>query len=335
MKKIGLIGAGIWGTSLALTAARAGCEVLAWALEPEVVFAINNQHCNTVFLPDVPLPDKIKATNDLKEVLDFADNILLVVSAQHTRSVMEKIKDFIRPENRFILCAKGIEEKTGCLLSEVVEQVRPNTKIAVLSGPGFAHEVALMKPTATTLACSQEHCATELAELIGTKYFRPYTTTDIIAPQIGGSVKNVIALATGVIEGARLGDNARSALICRGLNEMTHLAKALGGHMRTMMGMSGLGDLVLTATATQSRNFSFGYEVGRLGSAQPVLNSNTKTVEGILTAPAVLKRANELNVEMPICETVNNVLFKGMPIKEAMNELLSRPFKDEGFSFLD
>ena len=333
MKKIGLIGAGIWGTGLALTAARAGCEVLAWALEPEVVFAINRQHCNTVYLPDIPLPDSIKATQNINEVLDFADNVLLVVSAQHTRSVIEQIKDMIHPNNRLILCAKGIELNTGCLLSEVVKQVCPTAKIAVLSGPGFAHEVALMKPTATTLACEEEHCAADLAEMIGTKFFRPYTTTDIIAPQIGGSVKNVIALATGAVEGAGLGDNARAALICRGLHEMTCLAKALGGHMRTMMGMSGLGDLVLTATATQSRNFSFGYEVGRLGTAKTLIENNNKTVEGILTAPAVIKRAKELNIEMPICEIVNNVLFNGMPLKDAIDGLLSRPFKDEGFQF--
>ncbi len=333
MKKIGLIGAGIWGTSLALTAARAGCEVLAWARESEVVSAINHQHCNTMFLPDIPLPNQIKATENIADVLNFADNVLMVTSAQHTRSVMQQIKDYIRPQNRLILCAKGIELNTGLLLSEVVKQVTPDTKIAVLSGPGFAHEVALMKPTATTLACEEENCATELAQMIGTKFFRPYTSSDIISPQIGGSVKNVIALATGAIEGAGLGDNARAALICRGLNEMTRLAKAMGGHMRTMMGMSGLGDLVLTATATQSRNFSFGYEVGRLGNAKPLLDSNTKTVEGLLTAPAVLKRAAELNIEMPICETVNNVLFNDVPFKDAMDDLLSRPFKDEGFQF--
>ena len=333
MKKIGLIGTGIWGTGLALTAARANCEVLAWARENEVVSAINNQHTNTMYLPDIPLPDSIKATNNIEEVLNYADNVLMVVSAQHTRSVLEQIKNFIRPENRIILCAKGIELDTGCLLSEVVEQVIPSAKIAILSGPGFAHEVALMKPTATTIACAEENCAMALAEMIGTKFFRPYTTTDIISPQIGGSVKNVIALASGTVEGARLGDNARAALICRGLNEMTKLAKAMGGHIRTMMGMSGLGDLILTANCTQSRNFSFGYELGRLGSAKALLESNTKTVEGILTAPAVIKRAKQLGIEMPICETVNDVLFNGVPLKDAMDDLLSRPFKEEGFEY--
>ena len=188
-----------------------------------------------------------------------------------------------------------------------------------------------MKPTATTIACEEEHRAENLAQTIGTKFFRPYTTTDIISPQIGGSVKNVIALASGIIEGAGLGDNARAALITRGLNEMTRLSKKMGGHLRTMMGMCGLGDLVLTANCTQSRNFSFGYEVGRLGRAGSLIESNTKTVEGILTAPAVVKRAALLDVDVPICATVNAVLFKDMPIKEAMDDLLSRPFKDEWF----
>ncbi len=331
MKKIGLIGAGIWGTSLALTAARAGCQVLVWAREDEVVSSINQMHVNKLYLPDIPLPDSIRATGSLQEVLAFAPDTLLVVSAQYTRDVLQNMKPFLKAENRLVLCAKGIELKTGCLLSEVVEQTCPDTKIAVLSGPGFAHEVALKKPTATTIACEEENCAMVLAEMIGTKYFRPYTTTDIISPQIGGSVKNVIAIASGIIEGAGLGDNARAALITRGLNEMTRLSKKMGGHVRTMIGMCGLGDLVLTANCVQSRNFSFGYEVGQLGHATPLIDSNTKTVEGILTAAAVVKRAKELEVEMPICETVNEVLFHHLPLKEAMDDLLERPFKDEGF----
>ena len=331
MKKIGLIGAGIWGTSLALTAARAGCEVLLWAREEEIIRSVNNDHVNTMYLPDITLPATIKATSELKEVFDFAENILLVVSAQYTRDVLEKMKPFIKSDTRLILCSKGIEFKTGCLLSEVVEQTCPGTKVAVLSGPGFAKEVALMKPTATTIACEQEHCAEDLAAMIGTKYFRPYTTTDIISPQIGGSVKNVIALAAGIIEGAGLGDNARAALITRGLNEMTRLSKKMGGHLRTMMGMCGLGDLILTANCTQSRNFSFGYEVGRMGNASSLIESNTKTVEGILTAPAVIKRASQLDIDMPICQIVNQILFDDMPIADAMDDLLSRPVKDEWF----
>ena len=166
--------------------------------------------------------------------------------------------------------------------------------------------------------------------MLGTPYFRPYLTTDIITPQVGGSVKNVIAIASGVIEGADLGIGARAALITRGFAEMTRLAEALGGNPRTMMGMSGLGDLVLTSCSAQSRNFSFGYAIGQNGHAAKLIEENTRTVEGLYTAKAVLKRARELGIEMPICEMVNRVLFEGISIKEAMLELMSRPYKEEG-----
>lgn len=330
-KKIGVIGAGVWGTGLSLTAARAGCEVLAWAMEEDVVKNINSSHVNKLYMPDIPLPDTVHATSNIHEVIAFADIILVTSAAQYTRSVIEQIKEDVRPETILVLCAKGIEVATGKLLSEVVKEILPTTRVAILSGPGFAYEVARQKPTAVTIACEDLEYAQELVDFIGTKFFRPYSTDDIISPQIGGSVKNVLAIASGIIEGAGLGDNARAALITRGLTEMTRLAKALGGHAHTMMGMSGLGDLVLTANATQSRNFSFGYEVGRAGSAQECLASNKKTVEGILTTPAVLKRAQALGIDMPICKTVQAVLFEGTPLTVAMEELLSRPFKDEGF----
>ena len=331
MKKIGLIGAGVWGTGLALTAARAGCEVLMWAREQEVVQSVNLAHVNRVFMPDMPLPDTIRATENMADVAEFSDVILLTVAAQFTRSVLEQFKPFVKSGTLLVLCAKGIEVSTGCLLSEIAKQVLPDVDIAVLSGPGFAHEVALQKPTAVTIACEDEAKADRLAEMLGTKYFRPYTSTDIISPEIGGSVKNVMAIASGISEGAGFGDNARAALITRGLNEMIRLSRALGGHTRTMVGMCGLGDLVLTASCTQSRNFAFGFEVGRLGDAKSLVANNTKTVEGIPTCPAVLKRAHELGVEMPICETVKKVLFDGESIETAMNDLLTRPFKDEGF----
>lgn len=331
VKKIGVIGAGVWGTGLSLTAARAGCEVLAWAMEEEVVHSINETHVNKMYMPEIPLPDTIHATTNIKEVMAFADVILVTSAAQYTRSVIETIKNDVRPETILVLCAKGIEVTTGSLLSEVVKEILPDTKVVILSGPGFAYEVARQKPTAVTLACEDLETAQNLVEFIGTKYFRPYSTNDIISPQIGGSVKNVMAIASGIVEGAGLGDNARAALITRGLTEMIRLSKALGGYPQTMMGMSGLGDLVLTANATQSRNFSFGYEVGKAGAAAEVLAHNKKTVEGILTTTAVLKRAKALGIDMPICETVQAVLFDGLPLTKAMEELLSRPFKDEGF----
>lgn len=330
MQKIGVVGTGIWGTALALTATRAGNEVLCQARHQEVVDSINQAHVNKKYLPEIPLPDKIRATTQMAEVFAFSDVILLVVSAQNTREVMQQMRPFVRPETVVVLCAKGIEAQTGKMLSEVAAEVLPNTTIAVLSGPGFAVDVAQRKMASVTLACQKPEIAAELTRRLGTPYFRPYMTTDIISPQIGGSVKNVIAIASGIIEGAAFGDGARAALITRGFHEMARLSKALGGELATIMGMCGMGDLVLTANCSQSRNFSFGYEVGVCGSAEKPIAENTRTVEGLHTAKAVIKRAHELGVEMPICEMMNRVLFAGVSLKDAMQELLSRPYKAEG-----
>ena len=331
-KKIGVIGTGVWGTALSLTAAEAGNQVLCWAREKEVVDSINHFHVNTPYLPDLPLPDAIRATTDIAEVLSFADVILMTVSAQYSRSVFETMKPFIKETTTLVLCAKGIEVATGNLLSETAKEVfGPMVNLAILSGPGFAIEVAAKKPTSTTIACAQEGKSAQLAEMLGTPYFRPYLTTDMISPQIGGSVKNVLAIASGIVEGARLGEGARAALITRGLNEMIRLSKALGGHARTMMGMCGLGDLVLTASCCQSRNFSFGFEVGRAGHAKAALDGNTRTVEGIATTKAVLKRAMELGIEMPICSMVYKVLFEDYAIDSALKEFFARPYTEEGF----
>ncbi len=331
MKKIAVVGTGIWGTALALTAARAGNQVLCWAREQEVVDAINQKHVNKLFLPDIPLPDAIRATNNMADVFEFADVVLLTASAQWTRATLKLMKPFVKESTIIVLCAKGIEVDTGKMLSEIVDEEIPGATIAILSGPGFAIDVAQRKLASVTIACAKDGIATQLANMLGTPYFRPYTTTDMISPQVGGSVKNVIAIASGVVEGASLGDGARAALITRGFHEMAKFADALGGSLTTMMGMSGLGDLVLTASCSQSRNFSFGYEIGVQGHARKLIEENTRTVEGIYTAKAVMKRARELNIEMPICEMVCRVLFNDMALKDAMAELMSRPYREEGF----
>lgn len=331
MKKVGVIGTGIWGTALALTAARAENEVLCHARREEIVNSINHKHINKLYLPNIPLPDAIKATGNLEEVLNFSNTILLTVSAQNTRALLQQMRPFIKKDTIIVLCAKGIESETGKMLTEIVAEETPLAIPAILSGPGFAIDVAKRKLTSTTIACEQARVAAELAKQLGTAFFRPYITTDMISPQIGGSVKNVIAIASGIVEGAGFGDGARAALITRGLNEMTRLSKALGGTLPTMMGMSGLGDLVLTAGCSQSRNFSFGYEVGVCGSAQKLIEENKRTVEGIFTSKAVIKRARELEIEMPICEMINKVLFENLPIAKAIEELMSRPYKEEGF----
>lgn len=331
MKKIGVIGTGIFGTALALTAARAGNEVLCWDRKQEVVDSVNQKHINKKCLPNIPLPDAIKATPDINEIFAFSDTVLLTTSAQATRSALQLMKPFIKKDTVIVLCAKGIEVGTGKMLSEVAEEEVPQATIAILSGPGFAVDIARQKLASVTIACAKEGIAAGLTNMLATPYFRPYTTADMISPQIGGSVKNVIAIASGIVEGAGLGDGARAALITRGLNEMTRLSKALGGTLSTMMGMCGLGDLVLTASCSQSRNFSFGYEIGVCGGARKPIEENTRTVEGLPTAKAVIKRAHELGVEMPICEMINKVLFSNLSIKTAMEELMNRPYKEEGF----
>ena len=331
MGKIGIIGTGIWGTALALTARRAENEVLCWAREDDVVESINYAHINKRFLPDIPLPDKISATSNIADIFEFSDVVLLTVSAQWTRDIMKQIKPYVKKETVLVLCAKGIEQSTGKMLSEIAAEEIPDTKIAVLSGPGFAIDVAKRKIASVTIGCADRDIAERLTQMLGTAYFRPYLTTDMISPQVGGSIKNVIAIASGIVEGAALGDGARAALITRGFHEMTVFAKALDGHLQTMMGMCGLGDLVLTASCSQSRNFSFGYEVGVCGSAQKLITENTRTVEGIYTAKAVEMRARELGVEMPICSMVYQLLFKGVSLEKAMQDLLSRPYRAEGF----
>lgn len=330
MQKIGVIGAGIWGTALAITAERAGNEVLCWARDENVVNDINLNHKNSKYLKDVVLSNNIRATKSLEEVLGFSDVVLLCVSAQHTREMLCKIRNYVKENSIIVLCAKGIEESSGKMLSEIADDELKSGNIAILSGPGFANDVAQKKFVSVTIGARDESVARKVAQMIGTPYFRPYMTTDIISVQIGGSVKNVIAIASGIVEGAEFGDGARAALITRGFHEMAKLTEKLGGRLTTLKGMCGLGDLVMTASCYQSRNFSFGVEVGKCGNAKEVMESNTKTVEGIYTTKAVVKRAKELGIEMPISEVMEKLLFDGVLLKDAMEELLSRPYKVEG-----
>lgn len=330
MERIGVVGTGVWGTALALTAERAGNEVFCWARQESVVDDINLRHVNSKYLPEVRLPDHVKATTYLAEIFDFAKIVLLTVSAQSTRSIMRQIKPYIKPDTIIVLCAKGLEETTGMLLSEVAAEEIPETKIAILSGPGFAMDVAQRKFVSVTIACRDKDIAEMLTQVLGTAYFRPYFTTDIIAPQIGGSVKNVIAIASGIVEGASFGDGARAALITRGFSEIARLTKVIGGDVSTIMGMCGLGDLVMTASCVQSRNFSFGLKIGESGTAQQLIKENTITVEGIYTAKAVVQRVQNLGIEMPICDTVYRILYCGVSLKEAVAKLLSRSYKREG-----
>ncbi len=328
MKQIGIIGAGAWGTALALAIARSGKKVLLYAREPEVVEEINEKKENGLYLKHIRIENGIIATNKLQEVAD-SDILLSVAPAQFTRGTCRELKPFYKKGTPFVLCSKGMEKGTGALLSEVAREEIPDAEIAVLSGPAFAAEVALKLPTAVTISATQIEKAMMLSYALGSKYFRPYASDDIISAQVGGALKNVIAIAAGIAEGARLGDNARAVIVTRGLHEMSRLAVALGGKEKTLDGLSGLGDLVLSATSQQSRNFSIGRLLGEADGSQEILSLNEKTVEGAYTVCAVLDRAKAAGVEMPICQGVYEILYKKTPIRTVLECLVSRPFKAE------
>ncbi|MBQ3117443.1 MAG: NAD(P)-dependent glycerol-3-phosphate dehydrogenase [Alphaproteobacteria bacterium] len=328
MANIGVIGGGAWGTALAMTAAKAKNDVHLYAREPETVAEINTAH-RTTFLPAAQLPEAIIATTDMASVLNWADCVLMAVPAQFTRSVFTQMAPLLKTVTPVVLCAKGIELSTGLLMSEVIQEIRPQTPLVVLSGPGFAAEVAKERPTAVTIASQSQMLAERVCRYMKTTYFRPYSSTDLITPEVCGAIKNVMAIASGISDGCDFGDNARAALLTRGLAEMSRFAVAVGGKKDSVLGLSGIGDLMLTANSHQSRNYSCGFEIGQAGWAKPVLEHCTKTVEGVATAQSVMKRARQLGVEMPICEAVEAIIYHEKPIKDVMKDLLSRPLRAE------
>jgi glycerol-3-phosphate dehydrogenase (NAD(P)+) len=326
--KLGVIGAGAWGTALAQVAAASGAETLLWAREADVVGAINSQHENSLFLPGVRLSGEIRATSALED-LQPCDALLVVTPAQHMRAVLSQVTVGTRP---LILCAKGIEAETQCLMSEVARQVCPDAPIAVLSGPTFAHEVAKGLPTAITLACEDDGLGRQLAERIAQPAFRPYVATDVIGAEIGGAVKNVLAIACGVVDGAGLGQNARASLIARGFAEMTRFGLARGARADTLAGLSGLGDLVLTCSSTSSRNFSLGKGLGEGQSAAKLLADRRTVAEGAFTAPVLQQAARAAGVDMPIVDAVCALLSGALDVQAVMTGLLSRPLKGEAIA---
>jgi glycerol-3-phosphate dehydrogenase (NAD(P)+) len=330
MQKIAIIGAGAWGTALTTVARRAGRDVRLWAREPEVVAAVNESHENPVYLPGIALDPKIVATGDLGEAADGAEVVLLVTPAQHTRAVAVELAAHVPPSVPTLICAKGIEEGSGKLMSEVLAELAPGRAAGVLSGPTFAGEVARNLPTAITLATDAEGLGRTLVKALGSKTFRPYWSPDVIGAQIGGAVKNVLAIACGIVEGRKLGDNARAALITRGLAEMVRLGAAKGARTETLFGLSGLGDLALTCTGHQSRNMSLGIALGAGETLEAILAQRNTVAEGVYTAASVTALAKRLHVDMPIAGAVNAILHEGAAIDEAVAGLLARPFKAEG-----
>ncbi len=322
--KAGVIGAGAWGTALAQTLSAEGQDVRLWAFETDVVDAINRDRTNPLYLPGVTLNPSLRASGDMADMAD-RDMLLIVCPAQHLRGIVSGAPLGMP----LILCSKGIEAGTGLLMSEVAEQAQPASPIAVLSGPTFAHEVAKGLPTAITLACADAGLAARIATRIARPAFRPYISDDVVGAEIGGAVKNVLAIACGVADGAGLGLNARAALISRGFAEMTRFGLARGARAETLGGLSGLGDLVLTCSSTNSRNFSLGKGLGE-GRAAAELLSNRRTVaEGAFTAPVLRDAARVAGVDMPVVEAVCALLEDAAPLAQVIDALLTRPLRPE------
>lgn len=322
---IGVIGGGAWGTALAQVLAAGGRPVTLWARNRSVVESINALHENPVYLPGRPLSALVRATDD-PAALHGAAALLVVTPAQHMRMILSGFAPQGQP---LILCAKGIEAHSRKFMHEVAREAMPGSPVAVLSGPTFAHEVAAGLPTAVTLAAEDEALARTLAEWIAQPAFRPYVTDDVAGAEIGGAVKNVLAIACGVVEGAALGQNARAALIARGFAEMTRFGLACGARPETLAGLSGLGDLVLTCSSTSSRNYTLGKELGEGRKAHDLLADRRTVAEGAFTAPVLLEAARLRGIDMPITAAVCALIAGTLDVDDAIRTLLSRPLRAE------
>jgi len=328
MQTFGIIGGGAWGTALAQVLRRAGRDVVLWAREAEVVAAISTTAENPIFLPGIALERGIRATGELAAAAQ-ADAVLLATPAQHLRAITAQLAPHLPKDVPLVVCAKGVEEKTGALMSEAAAAAAPGAPLAVLSGPTFAHEVAAGLPTAVTLAAADATLGAKLVGALGGRNFRPYLSTDPIGAQVGGAVKNVLAIACGIVMGKKFGDNGRAALITRGLAEMVRLAIAKGGKPETLMGLSGLGDLTLTCTGLQSRNLSLGVALGEGQTLASILGARRSVAEGVTSSAACVALARKLGIEMPIAQAVDAILHRGAAIDREIEGLLARPFKAE------
>ena len=325
-QSIGVIGGGAWGTALAQAMANGGRDVLLWARESDVVASINVKHENATYLPNIKLSENLKATEDIHEAAK-CDVVLLVTPAQHMRTTLQNIKNDVSHGNTLVICSKGIELDSGKLLSKVCEEELPDTPIAVLTGPTFAREIAAGMPGAATIGVKDESLGLKLQKALGVKGFRPYISEDIIGVQLGGAIKNVIAIACGVVNGRKMGDSARAALLTRGVAEIARLGTAMGAKKETLLGMCGIGDLMLTCSSMQSRNFSLGTALGEGKTLEEILGSRNAVTEGVHTAASTLALAKRHAVDMPITEAVNDCLSGEKTIDEAIEDMLNRPFK--------
>ncbi len=322
--KISVIGAGAWGSALAQTTSLTNDKVTLWAREPNLSAEINATHVNGTYLKGTNLNNNITATSDL-EVAAKNDILLMVTPAQVMRQILSDMKPFIRPEHKLVLCSKGIELKSGILMSDVVSEILPNTSVAILTGPNFAHEIAAGKPAATTLACEDKRTAETLQKAIASANFRPYISNDIIGAQIAGALKNVIAIACGIAHGLNMGESARASLVTRGLAEIARLGIAMGAKQETFLGLCGVGDMMLTCSSEKSRNFSLGSTLGQGQDLEQILKTRNSVTEGVHTAKAAITLAEKYNVEMPISMAVHKALNEGLSLDVALREMLTRP----------
>jgi glycerol-3-phosphate dehydrogenase (NAD(P)+) len=330
MRTLAVVGSGAWGTALASHAARLGHSVTMWALEPEVVEEINSRHRNSLYLPEVELPESIRAASEAAEVLSGAEVVILVPPSQYLRPVSEMLSGALSDDALVVVASKGLEEGSHLLMSEVLAETLPGLEVerlAFLSGPSFAREVVRGLPTDVAVASERMVAASQVQPLLHAPTFRVYTSPDPIGVQVGGAVKNVLAVATGACDGLGFGTNARASLITRGLAEMTRLGVALGADPLTFLGLSGVGDLVLTCTGDLSRNRALGMKVAE--GVDPEAYLAERVAEGFFTSAAAYELSQKLGIDMPITDQVFHVLHRGRPLNEAVQLLLTRQFKEE------
>jgi glycerol-3-phosphate dehydrogenase (NAD(P)+) len=324
-----VVGAGAWGTALADLLARNGHDVRLWAYEPDVVESINTKRENVRFLRGYALSPSVEAIGDIRRAVDGAELVTLATPSHVLRGIVKSAAASLSGSAPLVVATKGIEPETLCLMTEVVEQEVRGATVVALSGPSFAVEVVSCQPTAVVVASTRDEAAGIAQRAFSSRYFRAYTHTDVIGVELGGALKNVMAVATGIAEGLGLGFNARAALVTRGLAEMTRLGAALGAEQSTFAGLAGLGDLVLTCTGSLSRNRAVGVEVGKGRTLEDVLRNKETVAEGVLTAQSARALAARQGVEMPIVDTVNRVLFEGQPARGAIAALMTRELRAE------
>ena len=327
LKNIGIIGAGAWGTALSCILNKKE-NITIWSYEKKTVHQINKYRTNKTFLPNIKIPNNISATNNLKDLMS-CKFIFICVPSQFIKKIILKFKNFYKKDMIFVNCSKGIEHSSKLLISDIIKKILPGSEVAILSGPSFAIEVAKKKPTAVTIACKNQNNAKKLAILLNSKNFRCYYTNDVIGVQFGGIIKNILAIASGIVKSQKLGSSAKAALMTRGLSEMKRIGLAYGAKESTFYGLSGLGDLILTCNSELSRNFSTGLLVGKGKKINEIIKSKKTISEGVINSKTIFNLSKKKRIEMPVCGSVYKILYKKNKIKNTIEKILSRDIKKE------